>query len=66
MMAQANSRIGARTTRLQALQAQFAALLEASHSTQSPREHAVLVDLLGRQLEAERTRIELALRRWAA
>ena len=65
-MAQANNRTGARTTGLQALQAQFAALLATSRELQWPREHAVLVDLLSRQLEAERAQVELALRRWAA
>jgi hypothetical protein len=65
-MTQANSRTRARTTGLQAFQAQFAALLATSRELQELREHAVLVDLLSRQLEAERARIELALRRWAA
>ena len=65
-MTKGNRRAGARTTGLQALQAQFAALLATSRELLGPREHAVLAELLSRQLEAERARIELGLRRWAA
>jgi hypothetical protein len=40
--------------------------LETGREQLSPREYAALVDVAGRWLDAERKRLERALRRWAA
>lgn len=69
----ANTRLPAtiapRAVRLSGLQAAvaiFDAQLEALRAVCSPREFAVLLDLLRRRLDRELEREERALRRWAA
>ena len=51
---------------IQAAQCGIVAQLEALRSQMGPREYVVVVDLLGRWLDAERERLEFSLRRWAA
>lgn len=55
-----------RTTGLQAAHIGIIAMLERWRETFSPREYAVLVDLIDRWLEVEQKRDEQARRRWAA
>jgi hypothetical protein len=55
----------ARISGLQATQAQFQAQLNACREQFGPREYAVVLDLLARQLERERRRAARWLRRVA-
>jgi hypothetical protein len=54
------------TTALQASHLGLVALLERWRETLSPREYAVLIDLVSRYLDLERERNARAIRRWAA
>jgi hypothetical protein len=54
------------TTGLQSSHAGLIALLRHWREQLSPREYAVLVDLVGRYLDVERERNARAMRRWAA
>jgi hypothetical protein len=54
------------TTGLQTAHLGLVSLLERWREQLSPREYAVLVDLVGRYLDVERERNARAMRRWAA